>query len=551
VSKTQTQIDARARMRSLTAALVVLAACAAPEPAPDEIVEVGKPPELERLDATVREQFEALWRNLHRRVPGAGEAPDPGAAWGALGQWFDVYGYPDSAGRCYRNARRLKPAEPRWPYYLGLLAEGAGDLDAAEAYFSAAAGLAPDVVAPRIRLGDLALRRQEPDRAEVFYREVLAGHPESPGALLGKGRLALLRGDPAAALEPLETLSALQPEAVEVRYSLGLAWRRLGDEERSADHLRRVPEDNVDQLSLVLDDPWERELRSLDRGARNLTRRGVRAFRRGEHERAAVLLGLAVGADPDGPETRINYALALRETGRWAAAQEQLGEALRQSGEGSEMAAKAHLQLGRLLAARGRPAAAVAHLEAALAIDPRSVVAHLELGRLHHNQGRLEAALAHYAAVRTVDRPLAATRFWHAALLILLDRRQAALESLAEDLRELGDERRLRLLMARLLAAAPEATFRDVARARELLAVQAAPPDVLFAETAAMVAAEDGRFAAAVAWQRAAVDALAGVRPRTAAHTARRRLVLYERGEPCRDPWEARETPILVRVTQP
>lgn len=534
--------------------LVAVAACA--ERPSSDLEEVERPPDLEQLDQAVRRQLEELWQRLDDTGGDGRKASERGAAWGALGQWFDVYGYADSAERCYTNARRLDPEEARWPYYLGSLAENTGDLDAAEGYFEAAAELAPDVVAPRVRLGDLALRHQDPDRAEIFYREVLAVHPNDPGALLGSGRLALLRGDAAAALEPLETLVALQPEAVQVHYSLGLAWRQLGDEEGAAEHFRQVPEENLDQVFLVFDDPWERELQLLDRGARNFTRRGVRAFRRGQHERAAVLLGRAVAADPDGAEKRINYALALREAGRFAAAAAQLEVALRQSADDPRMAARAHLQLGRLLAAGGRPAAAIPHLEATLAIDPQSVPAHVALGRLYHNQGRLEAALAHYARVRQIDRPFAATRFWHAALLIVLGRRRDALESLTEDLRELGDERQLHLLLARLLAVspesmAPEAGLRDVARARQILAGETAPPDVLFAETAAMVAAADGRLAEAVAWQRAAVDALADVRPRRAAHTARRRLVLYERGEPCRNPWEARETPILEAVEAP
>lgn len=539
----------RTRARTVVCVAVVLVVISSCARAPTlELEKVEEPPDLEQLDAAVREQLVELWRDLHEASRKEAEL---GAVWGALGQWFDVYGYATSAARCYRNAHRLDPEEPRWPYYLGRLGEDRGELEAARGDYTKATELAPEELAPRVRLGDLALQRQDLASAEARYREVLEAVPDNPGALLGKGRLALLRGDAAAALEPLESLARMQPEAVQVHYSLGLAWRQLGDEEQAAEHLQRVPEENLDQVSLDLGFSWDRELQRLNRGARSLTRRGIRAFRRGEHARAAVLLGQAVAADPDGPEKRINYALALSELGHWTAAEEQLSEALRRAEDRSELAAKAHLELGRLLAARRRQQAAVPHLEAALTIDPQSLPAHLELGRLRHHQGRLEEALAHYAAVRTTDRPLAGTRFWHAALLILLDRRQQAVAALEEDLGELGDERQLRLLLARLLSAAPEDELRDIACARRFLAEPTVPSDVLFAETAAMVAAAEGRFAAAVAWQRAAVAALDDQRPRTAAQTARRRLVLYERGEPCRNPWESRETPILVPVVAP
>jgi tetratricopeptide (TPR) repeat protein len=531
------------------AAVVWIAACAPPEPAPIKLATVARPPGLEQLDPVVREQFEGLWRNL-REPPKSRETAQTGAAWGALGQWFHVYRYHDSAGDCYRNAWRLDPGQPRWPYYLGVLAESAGDLESARAHYASAAALAPEAAEPRIRLGDLALRRQDLAAAEAIYDQVLTAHPRSPGALLGIGRLALLRGDPAAAIELLEPLAEAQPEAFEVHYSLSLAWRQLGDEERAAEHLRQVPEDNFEQISLSLDAPWDLELRRLDRGSRIFTLRGVRAFRRGQHQLAAKLLGRAVAADPEGAEERLNYAVALLHAGRPAAAEDELHETLRLAGEGSELAARAHLELGRVLVAGRRFDDAARHLQTSLEIDPHSIAAHLELGRLYQRQERLEDALAHYAAVRAIDRPLAAVRFWHAALLTALGRPRAAVESLEEDLRRLGGDRQLTLLLARLLAAA-DAGPRDLARARELVAGRAEPPDVLFAETAAMVAAADGRFGDAVAWQRAAVAALDGLRPRAAVHTARRRLVLYQRGEPCRNPWEAQERLMTTAVVAP
>lgn len=528
--------------RKKIALVLLLAAMACGEPAP-RLAEVGKPTDFAKLDAAVREQFDELRSRLDE--PG-GTAAERGAAWGALGQWFQVYHYAESAVLCYGNARLLDPREPRWAYYLGSLAEEAGDLEGAVERYRNAAELAPQAVSPKIRLGDLALQRQDFDGAEEIFREVLADHPDHPGALFGTAELALARGDAAAALKPLEALAAVQPEAIEVRYSLSLVWRQLGEEERAAEQLRLVPKENGDQVPLDPDDPWKLELQRIDRGARTLTRRAVRAAHRDEDVKAAFLFGRAVAADPEGPEKHVNYGLALGELGRWQEAEEQLVEALRLAEDGSKMAAKAHLELGRLLASHGRPAEAASHLEAALAIDPQLLPARLVFGRLLQRQGRFEEALAHYAAARAIDRDLPDVRFWHAALLILLDRRQDALAALEEDLRELGDERILRLLLARLLAAAPEDELRDPARARGLLTASNEPPDAFFAETAAMVAAAEGSFRKAVGWQQAAVEALADVRPRSAAHTARRRLVLYERGQPCRNPWETHEA--LVRT---
>lgn len=529
-------------------------ACARP-PATDPELESVAPPDLSQVDNAVREQFDALWRDLESAETGA---PARRAdAWGALGRWFDVYHYADSAGRCYRNAQRLDPDEPRWPYHLGVLAATAGDLDAAHDHLTKAAELAPEETAPRVRLGDLALDRQQLDLAAELYESVLAGHPDSPGALLGVGRLALLRGEARAALEPLERLVELQPDAAAVRYSLGLARRHLGDDEAADAFLATVPADNLDQIPLVLDAPWDRELQRVDQGARMLTRRGVRAFRRGDPGHAAELLGAAVSADPEGPEKRVNYALALRATGRAGAALEQLETALQLAEPGSEQAARVHLELGRLLAAVARPADAEGHLGTVLEIDPESLAAHLELGRLHHRRGRPERALVHYAAARDGDRPVPETCFWHAAVLTILGRHAEARAALEADLQRLGDDRELSLLLARLVSAAPDPASRDVDRARRLLeAADATPddasgPDVLYAETAAMVAAADGRFAEAITWQNAAIEVLEGLPRARADHAARRRAALYRNGRRCTTPWEANEALVSLPVSRP
>jgi len=532
--------------------LVLVVACSQPPlPGQGELAEVHPPQDLQTLDLAVREQLDELWQHLQAIPYEAGNRAELAGAWGALGQWCHVYKYDQSAVTCYENARLLDPTEPRWPYYLGLLAEDGSDLERAAEMYGVAAALAPDEVAPRVRLGDLALLQQDVERASAVYSEILDSHPEDPGALYGIGQVRLMEGNAQAALEPLEALAQSQPKAVQVRYALALAWRQLGDEQHAADQLGRVPSDNFLQVPLTLDDPWEAELQACDRGGRTLCRRGVAASRRGHAVQAAELFGRAVRADPVGAEKRLNYGISLREIGRWQESAEQLEEAVRLAGEGSEMQVRAETQLGLLRIDQGRPRDAVLHLETALAIDPGDVAAHLALGRILHRRGRLDEALAHYGAVRDIDRAYPETRFWYSAVLIVLGRRAEAFEALHEDLRILDDDVKLRLLLIRLLSTAEEAAVRDLARARQLLDGEDLPHDVMFGETAAMVAAGEGRFDKAVAWQRVAVTALVGQRPREAEHRARRRLVLYQQGSPCRQCWEDRETPLDALVSAP
>jgi len=538
-----------------SAALISCQPSGAPatDPASGALATIQPPTDLEQLDRSVREQHRQLVGALDR-ARAAGQDEALGAAWGGLGQWFDVYGYPASAGLGYENAQRLQPDEPRWPYYLGRLAVADGRFDEASVRFRRAAELAPSEAAPRVRQGTLALERGELDAAERALLDVLAAEPEQAGALLTLARVRLAQGRPQAAVGVLRPLERAQPEASEVSYTLGLAWRQVGDAERAQRYLSRVDQDNALQIPLDMNFPWDTELHRLDVGARTMTRRGLRAAARGDHRAAAVLLGRAVAADPEGPEKRINYALALERLGRHPAALSELDRALELAPPGSELSRKAHLTTGRLVAERGRPAEAVEHLEAVLAGDPDSLPAHLILGRTLQGRGDLEGALSHYATARGLNGAPADVYFWHAALLAALGRTEEAHRQLAaHDLRPTAS-RESRLLLARILSAGDSPAPDDLANTRRLLAA-AAPtdgaPDVLFAETAAMEAAAAGRFDEARAWQSSAIEALGSLRTRFPVQTARRRLALYQEGQPPRTPWERTERLITLPVEPP
>jgi tetratricopeptide (TPR) repeat protein len=204
--------------------------------------------------------------------------------------------------------------------------------------------------------------------------------------------------------------------------------------------------------------------------------------------------------------------------------------------------------MGRLYMATGRPKAAQSQLQAALSADPQSIPVHIELARLFHHEGQFSDALTHYEAILQIDDSLAETRFWHAALLVLSQRHAEAISELDAAIDVWPQDPNPKLLLARILVASPDSTLRDTGRAEELLAQSGDSIDVFFAETAAMVAAQTGHFERARQWQGKAVQALEGMRPRSALHTARRRLVLYQRNEACRAPWEARETRISEQI---
>jgi hypothetical protein len=99
--------------------------------------------------------------------------------------------------------------------------------------------------------------------------------------------------------------------------------------------------------------------------------------------------------------------------------------------------------------------------------------------------------------------------------------------------------------LALLLAAAPEASLRDGARARELAgATYAARPGPLTGQVLAMALAEAGRFEEAARAQGRLLAGLERAATPAALAAARARLALYEQGRAVREPW--REEPALL-----
>ena len=104
---------------------------------------------------------------------------------------------------------------------------------------------------------------------------------------------------------------------------------------------------------------------------------------------------------------------------------------------------------------------------------------------------------------------------------------------------EYRDDPNFVIALARLLAAAPEATVRDGGRALALVEpVMKAAATLDAAETVAMALAEVGRFDEAAALQREAVAQAHRIGDARAAARLAAGIALYERRQPARTPWQ-------------
>lgn len=451
-------------------------------------------PPAASLEPAVAAQFQGVEKDLAALRTSKGASVHALAeAYGDLGQVFHAYELWDSAAAAYRNAIRLAPRDIRSIHLLAEVAMKTGDLEEARRRHAQVLALRPDDLASRVGLGEALLGLNRPEDASREFLEATRIGPGSAAAHAGLGRTALVRRDFAQARTELQIAVRLAPEATRLHYELAMAWRGLGNRDEAARELARAG-----TVGVRVSDPVLEELSALRRGERTHLVRGRLAFVNGRMREAADEFAAAVEAEPRSVAGLVGLGSALGMLGRT----DQALEALRRAIALSPGSPSAHYNVARLLSARGENAAALSEYDAVVRLSPRDE----------------DAVLG------------------QADLLARLGRFPEAREALADGHRRMPEQGRLAHALAYLLAASPDTSVRDGARALELAqAVHAAAPTPDSGRTVALALAELGRCAEAEEW----LDRLLETFGRDgAAETALLRADRDRaaRGAPCRPP---------------
>src|SRR6185295_6202738 len=258
---------------------------------------------------------------------------------------FLVYELVTPAAACLRNAQRLAPQDPRWPYYLGTLHANRGELDAAAAAFRQARALVPEELPPLLRLGAVELQRGDLAAAREAYSAARRLAPQEAAAVYGLGLVALQQEDAATAAGLLEEAQRLQPNAKGVRFSLGMALRKLG----RIDEAKRLLADGAPE-PVTFPDPWMTELAQLDALVPGHVARGTQLIAAGRFAEAEEELLKAVAADPKHPTAWQMLALARQRRGDLDGARQAYERAI----EAQPKAAVPQGNLGTLLVRQGK-----------------------------------------------------------------------------------------------------------------------------------------------------------------------------------------------------
>ncbi len=228
----------------------------------------------------------------------------------------------------------------------------------------------------------------------------------------------------------------------------------------------------------------------------------------------------------------MGYVLYLQ--GKYEEAAAYLREALRLT-PGFVLA---HNTMGSVLYIQGKHEAAAAEYTEALRLDPGNVDAHNNLGVVLSSQGKYEAAATHFTETLRLNPGYADA---HNSLGAILSRQRRYAEAeahFAEAIRLQPGDPIAYNESAMLMAACPEAKFRDGKRAVEF-ATRACKltkwKNPNFLDTLAAAQAEAGEFDAAVSTQKRAIELLSDERKKDDYH---RRLVLYQARKPYREAFQ-------------
>jgi len=496
-------------------------------------------PDLTGAEPALQERVRARYASL----TAARENPDLSDvelanAYGEVGRLLIAAEFLGDAAPFLLNAQTLAPGEMMWPYYLGHVHRLRHERDRSIEAFAEALRLQPDYVPALVWLAAAHLDRGEAAEADRLFQQALGRQPRSAAARFGLARVALAQGDYARAREQLDAALAEDPGIARAHYLLATAHRGLGDERRAEAHLRRweegiTPIESLGDGQIPPADPLMEEIGGLLQTAVAYETRGTRALDEGRWTEAIALFREGLAVAPRDATLHQNLGTALLLGGDAAGARAAFAEALRLS----PGYARPHFSLGLLMDSSGRDAEAIARFRDAVRYDPQMTDARFSLGEALRRTGALEESLEHYAAVIAMDPSASPARFGRAMALVRLGRYAEARAALEEAVTVHPEQPGLPHALARVLAAAPDASVRDGRRAlaiAEALYRQYGANAALL-ETMAMALAEVGRFQDAVARQGEAIAAAEqGSGPRPAMRDNLRR---YQAGVPCRSPW--------------
>jgi tetratricopeptide (TPR) repeat protein len=485
-------------------------------------------PELSGLKPEVRARLEPSVEYFRRQRVRA-DGRQLGLAYGRLGMSYLAQEQQAAAGACFRNAAALDPGNSRWPYLLGVHYEENGQLEEAAASYETALRLDFAYTPTLLRGGRVLLKLGRVDEAETQFMLAYERNKQDAAALAGLGQVAFERNQYEQAIDLYEAALAAQPEASQLHYRIGLAYRALGERDKAAASLERAGE-----RIPSIDDPLLAFVMSHARGSQVYKVMAAQALQAGNVAEAIQLFGLATSIDPGDTESLSQMGQLQGASGDLTGAATTFARIL--ALDANDPAA--NFYLGTILEQLGRETDAEAHYRKALEANPALVEPRLLLGNTLMRQGRYTEAGDHYARVvsqlpEDVEAMHLLGHAWLAA-----DQCQWAHPVLRRALSRAPGDAQLADALARAYAICPDATEEQRRQALQMAqAIYEKEPGVQSAETLAMTSAANGAYADAVDFQAQAIFELLKQEDQGRLDWMRGNMERYQAGQPAQSAW--------------
>jgi len=345
-------------------------------------------PELPKVETT---QFLPTVREQLQQAYAAAQAnPDSAETSGNLGMVLDAYEQFESAEVCYRRARLLEPASFRWAFYLGWVQRAQGKHNLAVLTLGEALRMKPDYLPAQLKIAESLLAAGRYEESEKIYQTIIKQHPECAEAHYGLGRVHSALGDMLAAAESLRQACALFPSYGAAHYALALAYRKIGEAQKSQQHLRSFEQSQT--AVPPLEDPMRSAVSDLNLGAADHIRRSAALEQAGKIDEAIQEQLKALHLNPQAVQAYINLISLYGRLSQFEKALESYQTALTLNPNLADI----HYNYGVLLLKQGKPEDAEKAFQHALQINPYYAEAHNNLGSLYEQQGQLDEAVAEF-----------------------------------------------------------------------------------------------------------------------------------------------------------
>lgn len=455
-------------------------------------------------------------------------------AWGQLGMLYHAFHLYGPALACYENAGQLATdnANHRWRYLAGLVHQQLGAQDEAMLAFSESIANGENAAA-LVKLGELEFLNNQLDRARELFEQAYRSEKNVTAALVGLGKVAARQEQYERAVDFYQEALQRQPGATSVHYLLATAHRELGEMDKFQFHMARHGDGQP-----ILTDSILAEVENLRDDGEALRNKGNQLAGAKRYSEALSYYQRALAAEPQDVRTLINVGACYQGLEDAKNAVETYKKVLAHSTL-PNLTATAHFRLGDLF--EGQGGQSLAHYHAALKLNPDIPSYVFRYAESLRAIKRFEEALPYYEQTLHDKPDFHVARLGRALVLIKLGRWSQARTHLEKDVKAVPSQQVFVQFLVRVLAASPDDTVRDGARALEL--AESSPtvqgPEPL--ATYAMALAENQRFDEAARHQQQAIK-LARERRSTQAQHLAQQLHDYSQGKPCRMPFPPKAT---------